>query len=70
MHNSRRIPRVTELNPLQMLVGTVAVNTLRIIDPADPNAFSIWVLAYLFQGFGMAISFIVSLEPLPIVAPY
>ena len=47
-----------------MLVGTVAFNTLRIIEPSDPNAFSIWVLGYLFQGFGMAISFIVSLEPL------
>jgi len=46
-----------------MLVGTVALNTLRIIDPADSSAFSIWVLGYLFQGFGMAISFIVSLEP-------
>lgn len=43
-----------------MLVGTVAFNTLRIIDPSSPNALSIWVLGYVFQGLGMAIAFIVS----------
>ena len=64
-HNSGRASPVTGLSPLQMLVGTVAFNTLRIVDPADSSAFPIWVLGYLFQGFGMAISFIVSPEPFP-----
>lgn len=45
-----------------MLVGTIGFNALRIIDPSDPSAFSIWVLGYIFQGLGMAITFIVSLE--------
>lgn len=55
---------VSELSSLQMLVGTVAFNTLRIIEPSDSNALSIWVLGYMFQGLGMAIAFIVSLGPL------
>jgi tellurite resistance protein TehA-like permease len=49
---------VSGLSSLQMLVGTVAFNTLRIIEPSDSNAFSIWVLGYMFQGLGMAIAFI------------
>jgi len=68
-YNSGKTLPIAELNPLQMLVGTIAFNTLRIIDPADPSAFSIWVLGYLFQGFGMAISFIVSLEPFSRCSP-
>lgn len=47
-----------------MLVGTVAFNTLRIIEPSDSNALLIWALGYIFQGLGMAIAFIVSLGPL------
>lgn len=41
-----------------MLVGTVAFNTLKVIDPSLKSAFSIWVLGYIFQGLGMAVAFI------------
>jgi len=41
-----------------MLVGTVAFNTLAVIDPANSNALAIWALGYVFQGLGMAIAFI------------
>jgi hypothetical protein len=44
-----------------MLVGTIAFNTLAIIDPADSNALHILALGYMFQGLGMAIAFIVRL---------
>ena len=47
-----------------MLVGTIAVNALAVIDPTDSNALAIWVLGCVFQGLGMAIAFIVSLNPL------
>lgn len=46
-----------------MLVGTIAFNTLAVIDPASSGAFSIWVLGYIFQGLGMAIAFIVGRGP-------
>ena len=42
-----------------MLVGTIAFNTLRVIDPSLTSALAIWVLGYIFQGLGMAITFIV-----------
>jgi hypothetical protein len=54
-----------ELSPLQMLVGAIALNTLNVIEPSDPNALSILILGYVCQGLGMAIAFIVSLERLP-----
>jgi len=42
-----------------MLVGTIAFNTLEILEPTNSNAFAIWALGYVFQGLGMAITFIV-----------
>jgi len=54
---------VSELNPPnQMLVGTVAFNTLAIVEPTDSSALAIWALGYLFQGLGMAIAFIVGAD--------
>jgi len=53
-----------KLSLLQMLVGTVAFNTLAIIEPTDSSALAIWALGYVFQGLGMGIAFIVSLNPL------
>ena len=47
-----------------MLVGTIAFKTLSVIDLTDSSALAIWALGYVFQGLGMAITFIVSLEPL------
>ncbi|KIM83368.1 hypothetical protein PILCRDRAFT_819605 [Piloderma croceum F 1598] len=41
-----------------MLVGTIAFNTLRVIDPSLTSALAIWVLGYIFQGLGMAVTFI------------
>lgn len=47
-----------------MLVGTIAFNTLAVIEPTNSSALAIWALGYIFQGFGMAIAFIVNLDPL------
>lgn len=44
-----------------MLVGTIAFNVLGVIEPTDSSALAIWVLGYVFQGLGMAITFIVRL---------
>lgn len=41
-----------------MLVGTIAFNTLAVIEPTSPSALSIWILGYIFQGLGMAIAYI------------
>jgi tellurite resistance protein TehA-like permease len=41
-----------------MLVGTIAFNVLGVIEPTDSSALAIWVLGYVFQGLGMAITFI------------
>ena len=53
-----------------MLVGTIAFNVLEIIEPANSSAFAIWALGYVFQGLGMAITFIVRPEPVFLVAVY
>ena len=42
-----------------MLVGTIAFNTLRVIDPSLTSALAILVVGYIFQGLGMAVTFIV-----------
>jgi len=41
-----------------MLVGVIALNTLRVIDPSLTSALAILVLGYMFQGLGMAVTFI------------
>ena len=46
-----------------MLVGTIAFNTLAVIEPTNSNALAIWALGYVFQGLGMAIAFIASPNP-------
>lgn len=53
-----------ELSSVQMLVGTIAFNALQVIEPTSSSALAIWALGYVFQGLGMAITFIVRLEPL------
>ena len=60
------IHNVRELSSLQMLVGTIALNTLVVMEPSDSSALAIWALGYLFQGLGMAIAFIVNLDSLAV----
>lgn len=55
---------ITGLSSVQMLVGTVAFNTLAVIEPTSSSALSIWTLGYVFQGLGMSIAFIVSPDTL------
>jgi len=70
MQDCGRTIRITELIPFQMLVGTIAFNTLEVIEPANSSALAIWALGYVFQGLGMAITFIVRPVPLCLVAIY
>ena len=35
-----------------MLVGVVAFNVLRVMDPANPNAIGVLFVGYFFQGLG------------------
>lgn len=35
---------------LQMLVGVVSFNTLRVMDPADNRAVGVLLAGYFFQG--------------------
>jgi hypothetical protein len=46
-----------------MLVGTIAFNTLAVIEPTSSSALAIWALGYVFQGLGMSIAFIASFIP-------
>lgn len=42
---------------LQMLVGVVAYNVLRVMDPADPRAIGVLLVGYFFQGLGFFMTF-------------
>jgi hypothetical protein len=35
-----------------MLVGVIASNVLRVLDPADPRAVGVLFVGYFFQGVG------------------
>jgi tellurite resistance protein TehA-like permease len=40
-----------------MLVGVVAFNTLRVMDPADDRALGVLLVGYFFQGLGFFMTF-------------
>jgi hypothetical protein len=40
-----------------MLVGVVAFNTLRTMDPADPRSVGVLLVGYFFQGIGTSVTF-------------
>lgn len=40
-----------------MLVGVVAFNVLRVMDPADPRALGVLLTGYFFQGLGFFMTF-------------
>jgi hypothetical protein len=40
-----------------MLVGVVAFNVLRVMDPADPRAVGVLLTGYFFQGLGTFMTF-------------
>ena len=45
----------------QMLVGVVAFNTLRVIEPDEPRALGVLLTGYIFQGMSVAYHFLHSL---------
>jgi tellurite resistance protein TehA-like permease len=40
-----------------MLVGVVAFNVLRVMDPADPRSIGVLLVGYFFQGLGFFMTF-------------
>ncbi|TFK40496.1 voltage-dependent anion channel [Crucibulum laeve] len=40
-----------------MLVGVVAFNVLRVMDPKDPNCLGVLLVGYFFQGLGFFMTF-------------
>jgi tellurite resistance protein TehA-like permease len=40
-----------------MLVGVVALNVLRVMDPHDPRALGVLLAGYFFQGLGTFVTF-------------
>jgi hypothetical protein len=46
-----------------MLVGTVAFNTLRVLEPSHHDALAILLLGYICQGLGFSVAFIVRALP-------
>ena len=40
------------LNPVQMLVGVIASNVLRVMDPSESRAVGVLFIGYFFQGIG------------------
>ena len=39
-----------------MLVGVVAFNVLRVMDPANPKAVGVLFVGYFFQGLGFFVT--------------